>query len=284
MIRTAWGLFAALTLIACSQSPERSPNNRPSQSRDSGQSAADATTQSDEDGGESVDLGQSGGDAGFMDAQMPADAGAECPGSCPTADYRCQGMRLEQCRPRPSDGCSIWELAQLCTGACVNNQCQGCGDDADCPSRQRCDMSQCVDRDAWAEVNLDFVGGPTRSLEGCYFCDANLYSGGALLRFQQDRGYSIWSLYLEGEAFAPGRYSFSRDRVGKLRIFLNEADMAVPEQFRGGYDSVSGTLELSRVELRAGGVVTGRLDVQLEGNASASRQLRLQGEFKATFP
>lgn len=131
-------------------------------------------------------------------------------------------------------------------------------------------------------ATFTFSTGDQLEHQGCYFCDATLDGvGGALLRFQMGGGYTIWTLTLPAGTVA-GSHTLVPGYEGP-NLSLSTSASELSAEARGSYlpPSQSGSLRLGEVDLRAGGVVAGTVDVTLAKPTDASTRVRLQASFRA---
>ena len=133
-----------------------------------------------------------------------------------------------------------------------------------------------------ADARIVYGASPERRLNNCRFCDATYWGNpsGALLRFQQGTGYTVWSINM------PTTITRGANPVGKdLRVYVAESDPALPARVRGSYNSVSGTITFTSIDYRHGGHVDGVIDIVLEGgNDSPKIRATMKATFHAEFP
>ncbi len=127
-------------------------------------------------------------------------------------------------------------------------------------------------------------GATTESVrvDDCTFCDATLMAPDLLLlRYQQARGWTIWSLYVPLNATA-GELPLTADFSGAY-MNLSETSPAVSEPLQGYFDPtmVQGGVTLSVVELSPGGRIEGTLSAELVGEEVTAT---FTSEFFADIP
>jgi hypothetical protein len=213
------------------------------------------------DGGNDPDAGTPPADGSDTDA-TPPDAPTPCLDACGRGSAPiCDGAGVRSCTDRDGDGC-VEPNVEPCPQRCSGGACVECVDSDDCadPVRQRCDYdtSTCLARDQWSVTQIEY-GSSSVVLDDCAYCDCYYAdpTAGAVLRFQQGGGYTVWSLTLPASATA-GTHPVGRISTGVPHVLLTESDAARGSD-RGSYWSTGGSVTLARAEYRSGGVFEGTL-------------------------
>ncbi len=137
-------------------------------------------------------------------------------------------------------------------------------------------------RGQWAVTEITYTEGGTSetlSIQDRTFCDATLDGGILVLRYQQQQGYTVWTVNIP-QATGVGSHALTQDFSGAY-MNINE----VSDEWQAYFDPsmAFGTLELTDAQLEAGGVVAGTLTASLTSQ-DGSTAAQFESTFYAEIP
>lgn len=126
--------------------------------------------------------------------------------------------------------------------------------------------------------------GVTRSYTDIYYSDATYYPppSGSLIRLQQNRGYTVWLVNVGANTMAGATPVLPTSPSNGLTITVSESDSTLPGMLQGGWNSTSGTANLTTVDLGYGGHVVGTASGTLT-HTSNHATATFTATFDATF-
>ncbi|MBL4633473.1 MAG: serine/threonine protein kinase [Kofleriaceae bacterium] len=141
-----------------------------------------------------------------------------------------------------------------------------------------------------ARTTIDIEGeniSHTERYTNCLYCDVSDSGSRMLLRFQQGKGYLVWSLYLRDDS-KPGTQPLQGSGViGASSVFVAFSSPDAAFKARGGYNKIiaskKSTVTLSKVDMVPGGLIVGRVDAYLQ-NSESKVQLHIVSTFRAQVP